>query len=367
MKTVCEIDKCNGCYACISICPQKCINIKDGIVSINAVIDESKCIKCNMCKKVCPNITKVLKKKPLLWKQGWASTNIRHDSTSGGAASEIIIKFIEEGGYVASCYFEGGQFKFDLINDKEDAKKFTGSKYVKSNPEEIYEKIKRRLKTNKVLFIGLPCQVAGLRNYIKNEENLYTIDLICHGTPSPILLKRFLMEYGYDISTIKNIKFRTKNDMGLSVNGKKLKPYRVADEYICAFLSAIDYTNNCYSCQYATLERVSDITLGDSWGTDIANEASKGISLMLIQTNKGKELIDKSDLELYEVNLKNAIDNNHQLQHPSVFTNKGKAFMKSIKKGRSFKLSTFLALPKMVLKQKFKCFLSLIGLIKEEI
>ena len=317
-----------------------------------------------MCERTCPNITNPEKTSPIEWKQGWAEKDIRSKSTSGGAASAIIISFIKSGGYVASCLFKEGQFLFDITNDLEVAKRFAGSKYVKSNPDGIYKKVQKILKTDKVLFIGLPCQVATLKNYIKNTENLYTIDLICHGTPSVKLLDQYLGERGYSLKELKDVKFRTKTDMGLSVDGEKINLSRVTDDYLCAFLESIDYTENCYSCQFASLERVSDITLGDSWGTEYKIEEENGISLVLIQSEKGKELVDKSGLELKDVDLDNAVANNHQLSHPSILTSKREKFLSLIKAGKSFKKATFAVLPKMVIKQKIKLVLIKLHVLK---
>lgn len=364
MNTVCELNKCNGCMACSSICPKNCITIADSINAMNAEIDESVCINCKLCEKTCPNITKPEKMSPIEWKQGWAGKDIRSKSTSGGAASAIIKSFIQSGGYVASCLFKNGEFVFELTNDLEVAKRFAGSKYVKSNPEGIYKKVQERLKTDKVLFIGLPCQVAALKNYIKNQDNLYTVDLICHGTPSVKLLDQYLDEKGYNLKELKDVKFRTKVDMGLSVDGERIYLSRVTDDYLCAFLESIDYTENCYSCQFASLERVSDITLGDSWGTEYKDEEKNGISLVLIQSEKGRELVDRSGLELKDVDLDNAVACNHQLSHPSIVSPKRDKFLNLIKTGKSFKIATFSVLPKMVIKQNIKLVLIKLHLMK---
>lgn len=354
MKSVCEINKCNGCMACVDVCPKKSIRINESIQFYNAEIDEYTCVNCGLCKKVCPNINLVNKSRPIEWKQGWARDEIRKFSSSGGVASAIVENFIKSGGFVASCVFMNGKFVFEITNDLKMIESFAGSKYVKSNPSGIYGKIKERLKTNKVLFIGLPCQVAALKNYINNQENLYTIDLICHGSPSVKLLDLYLSETGVNLSKIKEIKFRTDIDMGLCIDSKKIKPPRVIDEYLCAFLESIIYTENCYQCNFATIERVSDITLGDSWGTKYKDEEKKGISLILIQSSKGRNLVGNSDLKLMNVDLETAINYNHQLSTPSVLTPKRKNFFNLIDSGMSFKVSTLLVLPLLVIKQKLK-------------
>lgn len=363
MKTVCEINKCNGCMACTSICPKKCITVKDEFDRFNAEIEEKQCIGCKQCEKVCPNVNFPKKNKPIKWKQGWADHSIRKNSTSGGAASAIIYSFIQSGGYVAACLFGDGEFKFELTNNLDVAKRFAGSKYVKSNPIGIYEKVKKCLKTDRVLFVGLPCQVAAIKNYVKSD-NLYTVDIICHGTPSVKLLNQFLIENGYDLKSIKDIQFRTKTDFGLSTDGKRIYMSRVIDDYLCAFLSSIDYTENCYSCQFASLDRVSDITLGDSWGTEYREEEKNGISLLLIQSEKGKELIADCRLELKNVDLNNAVKNNEQLIRPSALKPERKKFLTLIRNGKSFKNATLLCLPKMVIKQRVKLILISLHLMK---
>ena len=183
--------------ACVESCSKSAIQIEDTFDSYNAVINESICINCGLCHKTCPNNRPVIKHKPIEWHEGWACDDIRRDASSGGVASAIMKSFIEHGGYVASCLFENGRFSFDVTNSVERTNRFAGSKYVKSNPLGVYKKIKLLLSDNeKVLFLGLPCQVAGLKNYLnlKNDDNLYTIDLICHGSPSPKILNLFLKE-----------------------------------------------------------------------------------------------------------------------------------------------------------------------------
>ena len=353
MKTVCGIDECNGCMACISVCPRNCISIKDDIFNYNAVVDQTRCIKCKICEKVCPNISAPIKITPNKWLQGWAKEEIRQRASSGGIASEIVRTFILSGGYVASCLFEKGKFIFEITNDLEIAKRFAGSKYVKSNPVGIYEKVKERLKTDKVLFVGLPCQVAALKNYITEQENLYTVDLICHGTPSPQILEYYLAEHKADLKTLCDISFRCHNSYRLSANCQAFNPEGV-DDYLLSFLSASIYTENCYSCKYASFDRVSDITLGDSWGTEYITELAKGVSLMLIQTPKGEELIGKISAVLLAVNIDTSIEENAQLREPVKKTPSREVFLNAIKNTKSFRIATLKVFPIIIIKRWIK-------------
>lgn len=352
MRTVCKQNSCTGCMACVGKCKKEAISIHDSLSAYNAVIDESKCVDCGACERVCPNNYKVNLNEPIYWKEGWAPDSIRSKASSGGAASAMMENFVNDGGYVTACLFRNGEFIFDITNKKDELIHFAGSKYVKSNPVGIYDKVVGKLKNgNKVLFIGLPCQVAAIKNYIMTMssdicENLYTVDLICHGSPSPKILSLALCEKGVDIKQLREIRFRNKTNFGLSSRDreneyKTITPTGVQDMYIHAFLTSLDYTENCYSCQYATLGRVSDVTIGDSWGSDQTDsEQGKGISLILCQTAKGMTLVQNSGLQLEEVDVKNAIEANHQLRHPSIapetrrvfFENLGKGFYKAISK-----------------------------------
>lgn len=357
METVCKLNKCAGCMACIDICPRNCITIIDDIEFINARINEIECIRCGQCHRVCQKNHPAALKKPIMWYQGWAIKDIRKKSSSGGFSSAIEKAFIIKGGVVASCKLSKGDFRFILAKTVEDLEGFSGSKYVKSNPIGIYRAVKNELQNNrKVLFLGLPCQVSSMRNYVGKEleKKLYTIDLICHGTPSIKILKMALEEYGFNLYDSINILFRNKTVFEIKVDGKRLVPSRVKDFYTHAFMNAIDYTENCYSCHYATESRVGDLTLGDSWGTEIKNEEKEGISLALIQSKKGEELIHMTNLVLKSVDLEKAKIPNTQLRHPSVLKPEHDIFFKELRKGKSFKRAIITCYPKYGLKQELK-------------
>lgn len=158
--------------ACLNVCPKKAIEIRECVEAYNAVIDKEKCIDCNVCYEVCPNNASNILMPPIFWKQDWSNDHsTRIGASSGGAASSLIKAFIDDDEYVASCVFENGAFGFEMTNDHEVARRFAGSKYVKSDPGEIYSAIREKLKEGKaVLFIGLPCQVAALKNICKTSK-----------------------------------------------------------------------------------------------------------------------------------------------------------------------------------------------------
>ncbi len=370
MKTVCNENACTGCNACINICPKNAIKLNDDLRFLNSIIDESKCINCNLCKKICQMNNPVDLVKPIQWNQGWIQDNIiRDSSSSGGLASALMISFIKSGGCVCSCVFKNGEFIFEIENNYENIKKFSGSKYVKSDLKMIYKKILEKIKDKeKVLFIGLPCQVAGIKKFIPKslQSYLYTIDLICHGTPSVKVLKKFLEQQDIRLSDVNDIKFRKNNSFFLSCDGKCFPKEDVLDAYTISFLNTLTYTENCYRCQYAQLARVSDITLGDSWGNDLSrDEQKKGVSLILCQTEKGKELLSMCDLELKEVDLNKAINNNHQLSHPSIAPKSRIFFLTKLNEGHDFNKMIKKIYPKTCLKQFVKKLVLTLGLYKK--
>lgn len=367
MKTVCAPNSCTGCMMCVSKCAKNAIRVEDGIKAFNAWIDETQCINCGLCEQGCPSNHPIEKYTPSLWKQGWASNEYaRLAGSSGGAASAIGNAFIKDGGTVCACVFDRGALVFEFVNKVEATKKFAGSKYVKSNPSGIYPKLKKLLQEGKrVLFIGLPCQVAAVQRYTNHHPELYTIDLICHGTPSEKLLRQFLSEKKIDIQKMCDLKFRKKDEFYLSDADKRIVPPSVFDQYTYAFLRGLCYTEACYSCQYAEISRVSDITLGDSWGSQLPiEEQKKGVSLIFCQTEKGKQMLDLADVHLEDVDVNVAVENNKQLQKPSSKPNKYNLFWKTFFHTGKFCVAVDICYPIVFFKQKVKAVLIRVGILK---
>lgn len=368
MRTVCKENMCTGCMACVEACAEHAIKINDSLVAYNACIDEEKCINCNACTKICQVNEKVEKKSAIAWNQGWSSdSEIRFKSTSGGAGTSLASGFVKRGGVVCGCTFANGKFVFDFAENEGEVQKFVGTKYVKSNPYGVYKEIKRYLNNGqKVLFIGLPCQVAGVKKFVGDKllDLLYTVDLICHGSPSPNLLNKFFEEYNMSLEDIHEIKFRNKADYKIYNDYKKVVPDSVVDSYSHVFLFSLAHTENCYSCEYACAERVGDVTIGDSWGSELSQEEQlKGISLLLVQSEKGRELLEWSDMHLESVDIKKAIDSNVQLRKPSQKHEKRELFFKVIGKGKGFNKAFSKCCPKVYYKQKVKSILTKLGVI----
>lgn len=369
MKTVCDANQCAGCMACVEICPKAAVRIEDSGFCLNAVIDEDKCVDCNACHHVCQQNHPAEFRSPISWHQGWTNdAKQRQESSSGGFATAISRAFVASGGIVCSCTFLDGQFCFAFAETKEELSQFVGSKYVKSNPAGIYKKIKDLLQQGKkVLFLGLPCQVSAVKNYVGGSllENLYTADLICHGSPSPKILELFLKQHGIAFQNLHAMRFREAGIYHISCDGNGIAANRTSDRYSIGFLNGLCSTENCFSCRYARTERVSDITLGDSWGSELAQaEQKKGISLALCQTEKGQWLLDNADVCIFDVDLKRAVANNHQLSAPSVKPSGWNMFFQKLSQNGNFDALVFWQFPKQCLRQEIKKWLIRAGILR---
>ena len=367
--SVCPKNQCTGCMACADACRSGAVTVEDKVLCMEPVIDEAKCVHCDLCRKVCQNHEPPALKEPLFWKQGWAGDpSVRASSSSGGFAAAIMSGFIRDGGYVVSCTFRDGEFVFETASSDSEAARFKGSKYVKSSPAGAYRQVKDMLKAGKkVLFVGLPCQAAAMKNYCRGlEDNLCTADLICHGTPSPKVLKSFLDSKHIDPKELRDITFRAV-DAYPGGEEIKLVPDGVDDNYTACFLDALTYTDNCYACRYAAFERVSDLTLGDAWGSELpAGERKKGISLVLCMTPKGEQLLNGADLFLTDVDIEKVKKINEQLCHPAVKGDGRDTLLQGIEKGKSFDSMIRKISPGRYYRDRIKTMLSAAGLYRRE-
>jgi len=293
-------------------------------------INMDKCIDCGQCIKVCHNyVTKPRKNRILNCYAVWAADEIRAKSSSGGVFSLIANEILREHGYVCGAAFEEETIVKHVVIDKEEnLEKLQTSKYVQSRIGMIYKEVKRLIDDNKVvLFSGTPCQVGGLYLYLGYEpENLYTIDLLCHGVPSQNLFDQYLSEE-YEGECVKKINFRDKCEgwtyrLKLRIETEKDKYIRDIheDTYYKAFNNRLSLRKSCGLCDFANSSRMGDITLGDFWeiwGYDKTLDDRKGTSLVLLNSEKGRAIFHKIFLKLQkvaEVPLENAMKGNITLR-----------------------------------------------------
>lgn len=346
IDNICPQSECTGCSACFSACKKHAITmVTDQWGYLYPSINQDLCIGCNACKKVCPQINLVEKREP---KKAYAAyhkiKSERNTCASGGMATALSKLILSEGGVVYGVAQKNcmniGHVRIDKIEDVELLK---GSKYVHSSTTGIFSTVKEDLKVDKkVLFIGTPCQVAGLLAFIgpRALSNLYTIDLCCHGVPSYQFLKDNLnllkakKKINLPLESIK-VSFRDKKVVStdsirilygfytdsIADKSRIYSAVHPDDLYISGFLSGLYFRENCFACNYAEHKRVSDLTLADFWGLesslDKEMDADKGVSCILVNSQKGADLLSKIDnVQMEERPVEEAIKGNKQFKAP---------------------------------------------------
>lgn len=334
---------CCGCNACAEICPKHCIRmVEDAQGFVYPQVDSSVCVECGMCEKVCPfEVANFLSlRSPLKAYAAWNKNRKEHLSSSSGGAAYVFSSYIlNQGGVVYGCTSDGIDIRHIRVEKYSDLPKLLGSKYVQSNVCGLFKEVKNDLKNGKpILFIGTPCQVAGLKNYIKHiPEHLYLVDLICHGVPSQQMLHDHIQHVAKG-QKVQYISFRKGNDFTISLRATNFNynanvwkdPYK--DLYMKGFMDGMIYRPSCYQCPFACPTRVSDVTIGDFWGIKNAEllpkESKDGISLLLPMTNKGLNLIHavENNLHISGRSVDEAVNGNTQLRHPSIQGRRSRLF-----------------------------------------
>lgn len=350
------------------------------------VINESICIDCGMCEKVCPNNSLVKKWTTTQPYLAWNNKSvIRSLSSSGGIFSAIAEEIISRGGVVCGAAYDNEMTVKHLIVDKiEDLSIIRGSKYTQSLIVDVFSKIKKILNEDKwVYFVGTPCQVAGLKNYLRKDYNkLITSDLVCHGVPSGELLKEQIKSIEKRTGKhIKNFNFRAKHRMGqtqdvlLSFSSQenircldsKFKNFEILP-YCYGFRNNSIIRESCFQCKYTSTERVGDISLADFWNVkewfpDV--KRSPGCSLILVNSERGRKILDviKRNVTLRETTVEAAISKQAQLKSP-ISRPATRDLYKSYKDFDKY-CETFLKMPfKMKIKRHLINFIKIITLFK---
>lgn len=307
--TTIGFDKCTGCYGCQNICGFDAIKMpldKDGFYK--PVIDETKCIECGACDKICPviNYTNPNTGEPEAY-AGWSNDDvIRLSSSSGGLFSEIATNVINRGGVVFGVKWQNGLVEYSWTETIEGLAEFRGSKYLQANVGLAYKEVRKFIKSGReVLFAGVPCQVATLRNIVKSDK-LILIDLACLGTPSIKVYKKYLKEKFVN-QDITQTNFRSKSTGWRSFSiefwssGKLVEStLHNKNKLFYGFSPKVLYTNTaCYNCKFNVIPRCGDLTLADYWGAPSGIDSSKGVSAMLINNTRGKKIAD--NLNIYFV------------------------------------------------------------------
>lgn len=340
---------CCGCSACLNICPKKCIKMKYDEEGFRYpyIYNEEICIECKLCEKTCPILNNEGKN---IIPQAYACKNIdkevRKESSSGGIFTLIAEFILNNNGIIFGAIFDE---KFNVvheeINDKNQLYKVRGSKYSQSDLRDSYSRIKKYLDNNRlVLFSGTPCQVGGLHKFLRKKyNNLYTVDVACHGVPSPEIFNKYkkYLENKYN-SRIVDFSFRSKEEgwtnyklKVLFENGQVFSEYGYENLYMKGFIKDLYIRPACSDCKFKSFSSGSDIMLADYWGYDTKFkdfDNNTGVSLVFINSNNGGQLFEaiKKDINLEKTEVEHATKYNPCIIKSVKIHKKSKRFYKKI-------------------------------------
>lgn len=337
---------CTGCGACFNACKAGALKLcADEEGFCYPQIDASKCMHCNACERACPADRVVPPEETTSAYYAFANdTDICKNSSSGGLFSLLAAEILRQGGTVFGAGFDE---KFRVCHRRIDTKaeiaKLRTSKYVQSDIGLTFREVEAFLKNGKtVLFAGTPCQIAALKQYLKQDyTSLYTQDIICHGVPSPGVWEKYLSEM-HGGKEIQSVSFRDKtlgwNSFSMKVTYQDGTAYRelaTKDTYERAFLANLILRPSCYQCQYKTVARVSDLTLADYWGVEIVHPelaSQPGVSLVLTHTEKGERLLAavREQATVESTALERAVKLNHATTHSVRWHRNREAFFKAV-------------------------------------
>ena len=338
-------ERCTGCEACANVCPQKCISFQtDSEGFFYPEINVAKCRNCHLCEKICP----VLRPPSTFRRQGvYAAKNpdekIRMESSSGGVFSMLCEAVLAENGIVfGAAWTQDWNLSHVAVESLEQLKRFRGSKYVQSRIGNSYRQVKSYLEDGrKVLFSGTACQIAGLRNFLQRDYvNLLTVDVVCHGVPSPGVWKRYLNALTGN-RTVTGIEFRNKKygwskfSLKIECVGWTYQQTLCDDLFMKGFLRNLYLRPSCGTCPFKGPFGISDLSLADYWGIGRFHpdfNDNRGVSLVLTNTEKGADLLNRLNLTMITTPYSEALAGNSALERSHRFSSNRSAFFKSFEK-----------------------------------
>ena len=327
--------RCCGCEACRQVCPKACIQLERDEEGFDyPIVDADRCIECHKCERVCPFMKLGAPREPLAVYAACATDEgLREASSSGGLFTLLAEETLRRGGVVFGARFdEAWSVCHDYTETVEGLVPFRGSKYLQSRIGESYRQAEQSLKDGRpVLFTGTPCQIKGLVNYLGHfYENLTTVDVVCHGVPSPMVWQRYLTTLQAGLGKVSGISFRDKSISGWrrydfvvqSTGGDGVRQFYGDNIYMRGFLHDLYLRPSCYACMAKGGRSQSDLTLGDYWGVertcpdlDRALDENKGTSVVLIHSDRGQSLLEGLPCRYQETNYASAVAGNPAIEH----------------------------------------------------
>lgn len=347
---------CTGCEACLNACPVDAISMNplesnDGAF-LYPTINPNQCIGCGLCERSCPILNPIYSNdsNPECYAM-WAQDDVREISSSGGAFTVLAEYILEKDGVVFGAAYSDDCYgvKYKAASSPHELAALRGSKYVQSAVGHSMREAKAVLEQKRpVLFVGCPCQIAGLQAFLgyKDNPNLYTVDLVCHGVPPQALLEQFVKEEELKVgSKAIRISFRDKSFVPWNIstsidfaNGETYRKKRNECAYLKAFIDRIMFRESCGRCPFATIPRQGDVTLADFWDIhrhDPSLDDRKGTSLILTNNDKGRELlkaIEPNCKVCTAAPLEHAIRYNAQIKYSSLHNEKRERFFNLLQK-----------------------------------
>lgn len=314
MAKLCDKGSCTGCGACVNACPVQAISMKrDEKGFDHPSVDADACIECGACERACPALGEPCFAGGYPQRVLAAAMVGRDDqlrsSTSGGLGFLLADWMLGQGGVVfGAVYDEDMRVVHEGCADKAQVSRFQGSKYVQSATGNTFAQVKRALVDGKpVLYTGVGCQIDGLKHYLRgcDTSRLVTVDLLCGGASSPGVFEAYLGQLEEKLGgRVGGYNFRSKRYgygyLICAAQAGKVSMLRGSDGGFVRTIGAGYVRECCFSCRYAKLQRCSDITIGDFWGLDVDEDLwRKGVSLLLVNTEKGGEAIDAVSKSLW--------------------------------------------------------------------
>lgn len=332
MISITDKSLCCGCSACASRCPKSCIAmLEDSEGFLYPEVDKGSCVDCGICEDVCHEIHPSEERKPLVaFAAQCEDDGIREKSSSGGVFTLLAENMIRRGGIVFGARFDSNwQVMLDYTESIEGIALFRKSKYVQARTENAYVDCERFLKNEReVLFTGTPCQIAGLLKFLRRPySNLLTVDVACHGVPSPKIWSVYLasikdvFKKGSPVTVFSELKAMNysvwyKEDEKILV----LRAKRHENAYMNSFIYSRILRPSCYNCNCKSFRSNSDITIADFWGiSNIVPNFSdgRGANLVIVNTSKGKSELERLSIQKVEADMDASIKNNPALTKSS--------------------------------------------------